>query len=254
MAVDWKVLGLGFFAGVAATGAVVAGCRLFRGSTGYKLRKSYLLTDPKSLYVNSQNSEDPVLARLRAVSIQHSRGKMTTGLDVGRLLTTLARSLDARKAIDVGVFTGCSAHAMALALPEGGSVVACDVSEEYANIGKPFWEEGGVTGKIDLRIQPATNTLQALIDNGESGTYDLMFIDADKTNYPQYYEMGIKLLRKGGLVVVDNVLWSGRVADPACQDENTLCIRALNLQMKTDARVDYILLDIADGVGIACKK
>ena len=251
---DCKALGLGVVAGMAVAGTLMAGCRLLRRDVKqYKLLKSYAATDPRSLYVNDQNTETDVLSRLRSLSVKHSSGSMTTGLDVGKLLTTLTRSLAARKVIDVGVFTGCSAYSMALALPEGGKVIACDVSDEYASIGKPFWEEGGVAGKIDLRIQPATKTLQGLIDDGESGTFDLIFIDADKANYSRYYEMGLELLRKGGLVVVDNALWSGKVADPACQDTSTLGIRELNSRMKTDTRVDYVLLDVSDGIAIACK-
>ena len=251
---DWKTLGLGIVAGMAAAGTLVVGYRLLkRPITQHQLTKSYNLTDPRSLYVNSQNVENPVLSRLRSVSIQHNHGRMTTDLTVGKLLTTLTRSLGAQKVIDVGVFTGCSAFSMALALPAGCKVVACDVNEEYADIGKPFWAEGGVAEKIDLRIQPATKTLQDLIDNGESGTFDLVFLDADKVNYPKYYEMGMELLRKGGLVVVDNAIWLGKVADPACCDKDTLGVRELNLQMKNDARVEYVLLNVSDGVGIACK-
>lgn len=250
---DWKALGVGVVAGMAAAGTLVVGYRLLTRTAKYKLQKSYYLTDQRSIYINSQNAENPVLSSLRSLSIQHNRGSMTTDPTVGKLLTALTRSLGAQKVIDVGVFTGCSAYSMALALPTGGKVVACDVNEEYAAIGKPFWTEGGVAEKIDLRIQPATKTLQELIDNGESGTFDLVFIDADKPNYLQYYEMGIELLRKGGLVVVDNAMWSGKVTDPACCDEPTLCIRKLNLRMKNDARVDYVLLDISDGIGIACK-
>ena len=254
--VDWKALGLGVVAGMAVAGTLVAGYQRWRsGKMNYRLQnKSYYKTDPRSLYVNSQNAEDAVLSRLRAASVNHSLGRMTTDLTVGNLLTTLTRSLGARKVIDVGVFTGCSSHAMALALPEGGRVIACDVSDQYASIGKPFWAEGGVAEKIDLRIQPATKTLQDLIDNGESGTFDLVFIDADKLNYSNYYEMAIKLLRKGGLVVVDNVMWSGHVVDPKNQDTSTLSIRELNSRMKSDSRVDYVLLDVSDGIGLACKK
>ena len=254
--VDWKALGLGVVAGMAAAGALVAGYRLLKpGKMNYKLQnKSYYKTDPRSLYVNNQNAEDAVLSRLRALSVSHSRGKMTTGLTVGRLLTTLTRSLGARKVLDVGVFTGCSSHAMALGLPEGGRVIACDVSDQYASIGKPFWAEGGVAEKIDLRIQPAMKTLQDLIDNGESGTFDLVFIDADKVNYCNYYEMALELLRKGGLVVVDNAMWSGLVVDPNYQEDSTRSICALNSRMKNDSRVEYVLLDVSDGLGIACKK
>ena len=254
LSMDWKTLGLGVVAGIAATGTLVVGYRLLRRpAKEYKLTKSYSATDQRSLYANSQNVENQVLSRLRSLSIQHNRGRMTTDQTVGKLLTTLTRSLGAQKVIDVGVFTGCSAFSMALALPTGGKVIACDVSEEYTDIGKPFWAEGEVAEKVDLRIQPATKTLQDLIDNGEPGTFDLVFIDADKVNYLKYYEMGMELLRKGGLVVVDNAMWSGKVTDPACCDEDTLGVRELNLRMKNDARVEYVLLDISDGVGIACK-
>ena len=254
---DWKTLGLGVVAGLAAAGTLMAGYRLVRGESTqqkYHLRKSFLDTDPRSEYVNSHNTENAVLSQLRSVTLKHARGRMTSGLDVGKLLTVLTKSLGARKVIDVGMFTGCSAYSMALGLPEGGKVVACDVVEEYTSIGKPFWAEGGVAGKIDLRIQPATKTLQDLIDNGEAGTFDLIFIDADKENYVQYYEMSIKLLRQGGVVVVDNALWQGKVADRSNVDTSTVCIRELNTRMKTDTRVSFVLLDVSDGLGIVCKQ
>ena len=178
---------------------------------------------------------------------------MTSPIEVGKLLTILVKSLNSKKVIDIGVFTGCSAFAMALGLPEGCRVVACDISEEFTSLGKPYWTEGGVSDKIDLRVQPATKTLQQLIDGGESGTYDLLFIDADKANYVKYYELGLQLLRTGGLVVVDNALWDGRVANPQVQDPDTAAIRKLNETMKRDTRVDFVLLNIADGIGIAQK-
>ena len=253
---DWKTLSLGAFAGVAAAGAIAVGYRLLKSGTEHHgdLRKSYLMNDPVSKYINSHNCEDAVLSRLRSVSVKHSGGRMTSDQSVGGLLTLLTRSLVAKKVIDVGVFTGCSSFSLALGLSEGGKVIACDVSDEYASIGKPFWIEGGVADKIDLRIQQATQTMQELIDNGESGTFDLVFIDADKPSYPTYYEMAIELLRSGGIVLVDNAIWSGKVANPDFQDVATDSIRTLNTRMKTDTRVEYVLLDIADGLGVACKK
>ena len=154
----------------------------------------------------------------------------------------------------MGVFTGCSSFALALGLAEGGKVIACDVSDEYASIGRPFWTEGGDADKIDLRIQQVTQTMQELIDNGESGTFDLVFIDADKPSYPQYYKLAIELLRSGGLVLVNNATWHGKVANPDFQDVSTDSIRIHNTRMKTDTRVEYVLIDIVDGLGIACKK
>ena len=254
---DWTTLGLGVAVGLGAAGAVAVGCALLRGEghrgQDYRTVKSYKKDDPLSNYVNSQNRENAVLGRLRATSAKHASGGMTTGQDVGNLLTLLTRCLGARKVVDVGVFLGCSSFSMALALPEGGRVIACDVSEEYTNTAKAYWEEGGVAEKIELRIKPATETLQELLDGGEAGTYDLVFIDADKVNYLRYYEMGIELLRPGGLVVVDNALWSGWVADPQVEDVHTSGIRAVNERMKTDPRVDYALLTVSDGIGIACK-
>ena len=254
---DWKTLGLGVVAGLAAAGTLMAGYRLLGGrktQQNYHQRKSFVDKDPRTVYVNSHNTENAVLSQLRSVSAKHAHGIMTSGQDVGKLLTVLTKSLRARKVIDVGVFVGCSSYSMALGLPEGGKVVACDVSEEYTSIGNPFWAEGGVAGKIDLRIQPATKTLQDLLDNGEAGTFDLIFIDANKDNYVQYYEMSIELLRQGGVVIVDNAMWSGKVADHSNRETSTVCIRELNTRMKTDTRVTSVLLDVSDGLGIACKQ
>ena len=175
---------------------------------------------------------------------------MTSKAESGKLLTLLCRSIKAKKVLDVGVFTGCSSFAMALALPDSGKVIACDVNNEYANHGLPYWEQGGVSEKIDLRIKPAVETLQELIDNGEGETFDLMFIDA---NYPNYFELGLKLVRTGGLFVVDNALWHGKAADQRVQDPATLAIRKINDLMRDDKRVDFVLLDVCDGTGIAQK-
>lgn len=259
MEFDWKVLGLG----AAAAGLLSAGC-LYLGYRMGKSRsriqvvqptgKSFERTaDPLAVYVTNHNTENAVLGRLRALSIDHQYGHMTSPVEVGKLLTILVRALDAKKAIDVGVFTGCSAFAMALGLPEDCKLVACDVSEEFTSLGKPYWAEGGVGDKIDLRLQPATKTLQELIDEGGAGTYDLMFIDADKDNGVNYFELGVQLLRVGGLIVVDNALWSGRVANPQVQDPHTTSIRQLNDRMQSDKRVDFVLLNLADGIGIAQK-
>lgn len=204
-------------------------------------------------YLKNHNVEDHTLSQLREMSVAHRRGDMTTGVQTEKLLTFLCRSIKAKKVLDIGVFTGCSSFAMALALPEDGKVIACDINEEFANLGRPYWDRGGVLEKIDLRIAPATETLQELIDAGEGGTFDVMFIDADKPNYPRYFELGMKLLRVGGIFMVDNALWGGQVADPTVQDKNTMGIREINYLMRDDPGVDYLLLHICDGVALAQK-
>ena len=192
---------------------------------GYKLGrsqkpgdwKSFYQSDPVSIYVNNHNcyKEQSALSQLRALSICHNEGEMTSGVETGKLLTLLCRAINAEKVIDVGVFLGCSTVAMAIALPKKGKVIACDTNDDFVRLGKPYWSQAGVTDKIDLRLKPATETMQELIDGGESETFDIVFIDADKPNYINYYELGMQLLRQGGLVVVDNALWSGQVVDPS---------------------------------------
>ena len=252
---DWKTFGLGMTAGLAAAGALWAGYSVLRAKNSrVKPWKTHRLTDPLSVYLTGHNVVNPVLGRLRSVTAKHEDARMMSDAAVGKLLTLLAKALSARKVIDVGVFTGCSAFSLALGVSEGGKVVACDVNEGYANVGRPFWTEGGVSEKIDLRLQPATKTLQELIDNGEAGTYDIAFIDADKSNYLNYYEMCVELLRPGGFIVIDNALWGGRVFDPQWEhDPNTTAICQLNTRMRDDPRVEYVLLSLSDGIGLAQK-
>lgn len=208
----------------------------------------------KNDYLLHLNEEHPILRELRVVSRQHSRGVMTTNVQSGKLLTFLCHNINATKVLDIGVFTGCSAFSMALALPDDGKVVACEVNEEFVNIGKPYWERAGVSKKIDLRIAPAVDTLKSLMDQGERESFDLIFIDADKINYLNYYELGFPLLRKGGLIVVDNMCWSGKVYDHSvANDGKTASIRSMNERMRGDPRVDYMLLAFGDGTGIAQK-
>ncbi len=172
----------------------------------------------------------------------------------GAFMHLLVRLLGARRAIEVGTFTGYSALVVAEALPPDGLLVACDVSEEWTAVGRPFWERAGVAGRIDLRLQPAVDTLDELIAQGDAGTFDLAFIDADKANYGTYYERCLTLVRTGGVVAVDNVLWGGRVADPRANDDDTNAIRALNAKIRGDRRVHAATVPIGDGLTLALKQ
>lgn len=172
----------------------------------------------------------------------------------GQLLALLVRAVAARRIIEVGTFTGYSALVMALALPDDGCLVACDLSEEWTAIARRYWAEAGVADRIDLYLAPAADTLDRLIGEGGAGTYDVAFIDADKENYPLYYERALTLLRTGGLVAVDNVLWGGRVADAAVTDADTVAIRAFNRLLRDDERVDLSLIPIGDGLTVARKR
>jgi caffeoyl-CoA O-methyltransferase len=171
----------------------------------------------------------------------------------GQFMGLLSRMLNARKALEIGVFTGYSSIAVALALPDDGKLIACDVSETYTAVARRYWREAGVEHKIDLRLAPALDTLDRLIAKGESGTFDFAFIDADKKNYENYYERCLTLLRKGGVIAVDNVLWDGKVADFAVQDTDTKAIRAFNQKLHGDSRIALSMLPIGDGLTLACK-
>jgi caffeoyl-CoA O-methyltransferase len=173
----------------------------------------------------------------------------------GQFLALLAKLIGARRAIEVGVFTGYSALAVALALPEDGRLLACDVSDEWTAIGRRYWQAAGVVHKIELRIAPAQETLAPLAaDRRQHDSFDFAFIDADKNNYDAYYELCLQLVRPGGLIIVDNVLWNGAVIDPERQDEDTLAIRALNEKICSDSRVDLSLVPIGDGMTVARKR
>jgi len=198
--------------------------------------------------------EHEVLAELRQETAQHPMGQMQIAPEQGQLMSLLVQLLGVRKALEVGVFTGYSALAVALALPPEGRLVACDVSEEYTAIARRYCAKAGVAHKIDLRIAPATDTLNQLIASGEAGSFDFAFIDADKSSYPTYFEQALELVRPGGLIAVDNVLWSGRVADPTIQDNRTQKIRGFNEALYNDDRIVLSMLPIADGLTLAMKK
>ena len=197
--------------------------------------------------------EPPLLARLRDETAKLPMARMQIAAEEGQLLALLIRLMGAQRCVEVGVFTGYSSLVTALALPENGYLLACDVSREWTDIAQRYWREAGVSARIDLRIAPAAETLDAELAQG-AGSYDFAFIDADKENYIGYYERCLKLLRPGGLIAVDNTLWSGRVADPAVADANTTALRAFNELVHKDQRVDFCLVPIADGVTLARKK
>ena len=197
--------------------------------------------------------EHPALAGLREATRHVPHSGMQIGPEQAQFLALLVKIVGARRAIEVGVFTGYSALAVALALPEDGKLLACDISDEYTRVGRPFWSAAGVAGKIDLQLGPATATLDARIAAGEAGQYDFAFIDADKSGYDAYYERCLLLLRPGGLIAIDNVLWGGSVARPA-KDADTAALQALNAKIHADARVDMAMLPIGDGVTLARKR
>jgi predicted O-methyltransferase YrrM len=198
--------------------------------------------------------EPELLARLRAETAALPSAGMQISPEQGQLMSLLIELIGARRALEVGVFTGYSSTVVALALPADGKLVACDVSAEWTDIARRYWREAGVESKIELRVQPALQTLDALLATGHAGTFDFAFIDADKTGYDAYYERCLTLLRGGGLIAVDNTLWSGAVADEADQRESTRAIRALNVKITADARVTTSLLPIGDGLYLARKR
>ena len=197
--------------------------------------------------------EHPAQVRLREATRSHPHAGMQIGPDQGALLALLVRLLGARRTIEVGVFTGYSALTVALALPDDGRVLACDVSDEYTRVGRPFWREAGVEHKIELALAPARETLDARLARGEAGAYDFAFIDADKSSYDAYYERCLALLRPGGIIAIDNVLWSGAVARPAT-DADTRALQALNDKLVRDDRIDLAMLAVGDGVTLARKR
>ncbi len=198
--------------------------------------------------------EADILRRLREETAATPEAQMQIAPEQGQFMALLVELIGARRTIEVGVFTGYSSLAVALALPADGHIVACDVSEAWTAIARRYWAEAGVAHKIELRLAPALETLDSLIAAGEAGTYDFAFIDAEKTEYADYYERLLRLLRPGGLVAVDNVLWSGSVADPERNDDETNAIRAFNEKLKGDERVTLSMVPIADGLTLARKR
>jgi predicted O-methyltransferase YrrM len=198
--------------------------------------------------------ELPVAAELRAATAKLPYAGMQISPEQGQLMALLVQAIGARRAIEIGTFTGYSALWVAAALPNDGKLVCCDVSAEWTAVGKPYWERAGVAGKIDLRIAPATGTLDRLLADGGRGAYDFAFIDADKTGYDGYYERCLQLLRAGGLIAIDNVLWGGDVADPRKRSADTLALRRLNDKLHRDERVSLSMLPVGDGLTLALKR
>ncbi|BBD58928.1 O-methyltransferase family protein [Nostoc sp. HK-01] len=205
-------------------------------------------------YLLSVSVREPeILTQLRQETAQHPMGRMQIAPEQGQLMSLLVKLIGAQKTLEIGVFTGYSTLVVALALPKTGKVVACDISEEFTAIARRYWQQAGVAEKIDLHIAPALETLDSLLASDEAETFDFAFIDADKSNYDNYYERSLQLVRPGGLIVIDNVLWSGRVADSQVQDNRTKKIRAFNQKLHQDSRITLSLIPIADGLTLALK-
>jgi predicted O-methyltransferase YrrM len=209
---------------------------------------------PVDQYLLAVGGRETDLQRaLREETMRLPRGRMQAGPETAQVLGFLVRLIGARNCLEVGTFTGFSALTVAQALPADGRLIACDVSEEWTSIGRRYWQEAGVADRIDLRIGPGGATLHKLIAEGRSGQFDFAFIDADKSSYDSYYESCLALLRPGGVIALDNMLWGGAVADPTINDADTAALRALNAKIHADTRVDMCLLPIGDGVNLVRK-
>ena len=218
-------------------------------------KKNIGLSDRVYQYLLSVSlKETEVLSKLREETAKLPASNMQISPDQGQFMGLLVQLIGAEKTLDIGVFTGYSSLVVALALPADGKVIACDIDEKSTAIADRYWKMAGVADKIDLHLAPALETLDSLITAGEGGSFDFAFIDADKRNYPNYYERALELLRPGGLIAVDNVLWSGRVADPEDTDKRTIAIREFNQKLHKDQRVKISMLPVADGLTLAMKK
>lgn len=211
-------------------------------------------TDELTDYLRTKGLREPsLLTELREETATLSWAMMQISPEQGALMANLIRMLGARRTLEIGTFTGYSSLVVALALPADGQVIACDVNEEWTNIARRYWERAGVSSRIQLHLQPAVETLDRLIAE-EDGNFDFAFIDADKTNYDAYYERCLNLIRPGGVIAIDNVLWSGTVIDETRQDEDVAAIRALNDKVYADDRVDISMVPVGDGLTLAVKR
>jgi len=217
--------------------------------------RSIVLTDALYDYLLSVSLREPELLRkLREETSADPMARMQISPEQGQFMGLLARLMGARRCLEIGVFTGYSSLALALALPEDGRILACDVSERWTAVARRYWAAAGVAHKIELRLATAMDTLDRLVADGASDTFDFAFIDADKESYLGYYERVLRLLRPGGLVVTDNTLWSGRVADPENAEPDTVALRHYNEHLHLDERVDLSLVPIGDGLTLARKR
>ncbi len=198
--------------------------------------------------------DTPLLKALRDETARDPMARMQIAPEQGQFMALLVKLTGARSIIEIGTFTGYSSLCMAQALPDSGRLICCDVSEEWTAMARRYWEKAGVAHKIDLRIAPALDTLRRLLDNGQGESFDMAFVDADKANYRAYYECCLSLLKPGGLILLDNTLWSGRVADDSVTDEDTVALRAFNASLKDDTRIDFSLLPMADGLTLVRKR
>lgn len=206
-------------------------------------------------YLTSVSVREPaILKKLREETAVHPMGGMQIPPEHGQFLALLIQLMGARRTLEVGVFTGYSSLAVALALPNDGRILACDVSEEYTSVARRYWKDAGVDHMIDLRLRPALETLQELIAQRQHNRFDFAFIDADKANYEGYYEYALELVRPGGLIAIDNVLWHGKVIDPDANDADTLAIRALNKKLLVDSRINLSMLPVSDGLTLCYKR
>lgn len=213
--------------------------------------KSFLFEQPFYDYLIASWLREPdILARLREETAPMENAGMQISPEQGQFMGMLVKFLGVRNYLEIGVFTGYSSLSVALALPPEGRIVACDVSEEFTTVARRYWTEAGVSEKVELRLAPALDTLASLAPD----SFDFMFIDADKPNYDAYFEHGLKLVRKGGLIAIDNVFWSGKVADPSIQDDNVDAIRKLNCKLHQDDRIDLSVVPIGDGLTLARRR
>jgi caffeoyl-CoA O-methyltransferase len=214
------------------------------------------LTDSLYEYLLAVSLREPaLLAELRAETARDPENvQLQIAPEQGQFMAFLVRLMGARRCLELGVFTGYSSLVTALALPEDGRLVACDISEQWTAVARRYWQRAGVAHKIDLRLAPALVTLDALLDRGEAGSFDFAFLDADKENYPTYYERLLTLLRPGGVLAIDNTFWSGKVADPRETDPETAALRVLNERLHRDGRIDVTMLPVADGLTLIRKR
>ena len=217
-------------------------------------RTNYVTDELYAYLLDVSLREPPVMTRLREETASLEKAHMQIGPEQGQFMALLVELIGAQNALEVGTFTGYSALAVAMALPEGGRLVACDISEEWTAIGRRYWEEAGVAHKINLRLAPALETLDALLTEGRAGTFDFAFIDADKEGYDAYFERVLELIRSGGLITLDNTLWEGKVVDATVTDADTEAIRAINTKLAGDERVTLSLLPVGDGLTLARKR